>query len=122
MPLEQGEQYRMKQPHVLIGSFGWKSTEVTVPLCPGSYRKQLRQQDGDSEVSNSRTLYSTRPLSTSQIVTVRSAPPTATRLPPSSLLHAPRLSVLSKPAGAPKWEIGDARQSAYVANLAFLFH
>ena len=22
--------------HVLIGSFGWKSTAVTVPLCPGS--------------------------------------------------------------------------------------
>jgi hypothetical protein len=33
--------------------------------------------------------------------TVRSAPPTATLLPPSSLLHAPRRRVFSYPAGAP---------------------
>lgn len=25
--------------NTLMGSFGWKSTEVTVPLCPGSYAR-----------------------------------------------------------------------------------
>jgi len=51
-----------------------------------------------------QTLYNTRPLSTSQIHTIRSAPPTATRRPSSSLLHAPFNSVFSNPAGAP-WRI-----------------
>src|SRR5579863_1431131 len=47
------------------------------------------------------TLYKILELSTSQIVTVRSAPPTATRRPPSSRLQAPLRMVFSKPAGAP---------------------
>jgi hypothetical protein len=29
--------------HVLMGSFGWKSTDVTVPLCPGSYVRVSRR-------------------------------------------------------------------------------
>lgn len=48
-----------------------------------------------------RALYNIFPLSTSHTVTVRSAPPTATLPPPSSLLHAPRRIVFSYPAGAP---------------------
>lgn len=53
------------------------------------------------EYKGKRTLYCTFPLSTSQIVTVLSAPPTATLRPPSSLLQAPLSNVFSKPAGAP---------------------
>jgi hypothetical protein len=48
-----------------------------------------------------QTLYRIFELSTSQMVTVLSAPPTATRCPPSSLLQAPLSNVFSKPAGAP---------------------
>jgi hypothetical protein len=49
-------------------------------------------------------LYNTLPLSTSQIQTILSAPPTATLPPPSSLLHAALNKVFSKPAGDP-WRI-----------------
>lgn len=48
-----------------------------------------------------QTLYNSLLDSTSQIHTILSAPPTATRPPPSSLLHEPLNSVCSKPAGAP---------------------
>lgn len=54
-----------------------------------------------SEGAVKHTLYKILELSTSHIVTVRSAPPTATRRPPSSRLQAPLRSVFSKPAGAP---------------------
>lgn len=29
-----------EREYSLMGSFGWKSTEVTVPLCPGSYNRK----------------------------------------------------------------------------------
>ena len=52
-------------------------------------------------IERGHTLYTILPLSTSQIHTILSAPPTAARRPLSSLLHAARNSVFSKPAGAP---------------------
>ena len=86
-----------------MGSFGWKSTDVTVPLCPGSciYASKVKHLHSEKSHEIQQTLYSTRPLSTSQIHTIRSAPPTAARRPSSSLLQAPFNSVFSNPAGAP---------------------
>jgi hypothetical protein len=81
--IKRSEQVTHKvESHLLMGSLGWKSTHVTVPLCPGS-------------------LYWILVFSTSQTVTVRSAPPTATRPPLSVRDHAPRSKAFSNPAGAP---------------------
>lgn len=66
----------------LIGSLGWKSTAPTLPLCPPN-------------------LYRILPLSTSQIVTVRSPPPAATRAPLSVFDQEHFVRICSKPAGAP---------------------
>src|ERR1700677_3408567 len=72
-------------------------------LVPGQLPNEegVMESIGPTEITALRTLYKIFVLSTSHIVTVRSAPPTATRRPPSSRLHAPLSSVFSKPAGAP---------------------
>jgi hypothetical protein len=66
----------------LIGSLGWKSTAPTLPLCPPN-------------------LYRILPLSTSQMVTVRSPPPAATRAPLSVFDQEHFVRICSNPAGAP---------------------
>lgn len=63
-------------------------------VCGVRYRRRRRDE-------RRRTLYRILPLSTSHIQTVRSALPTATRAPPSSLLHAHLNNAFSYPAICP---------------------
>lgn len=73
---------------VLIGSLGWKSTEVTVPLCPGSW--------GVNAVRiNVRRM---RKVSVPCKESSRCPPPKYT---PSCQLHRPQPAVLRRPCSTP---------------------
>lgn len=97
----QGGEYENGEEKRTYGLLGVEVDRCDCTLVAGQLRGTCIGFTLLEGIERRHTLYTILPLSTSQIHTILSAPPTAARRPLSSLLHAARNSVFSKPAGAP---------------------